>query len=57
MTPDNMTLKQLMETYVKKYGGFPHFLYMGAPDDVIMKDIRNALKNDKELKPVENRIY
>ena len=52
-----MTREEAIEVYTEKFGGFPHFLIMGVSDEVLVREVEKALKSDKEIEPVEGRIY
>ena len=52
-----MTREEAIEAYTEKFGGFPYFLIMGVSDEVLVREVKKALKSGKEIKPVEGRIY
>jgi hypothetical protein len=52
-----MTLDQYIGEYIKKFGGFPYFLIMGAKDEVVIEMIKEALETGEEIKPKEGMIY
>lgn len=43
------TVENAIKDYTDKFGGFPHFLFMGASDEVIISAVKNALANNKEI--------
>ena len=52
-----MTREEAINKYVDKFGGWPHFLMMGASDEYVVQQVREALKTGEEIKPVEGRVY
>lgn len=46
-----MTLEEVKEAYIKKFGGYPSFLLMGASDEEIIDLLTKCLKSGKELEP------
>lgn len=52
-----MTRDKAIEVYTEKFGGWPHFLMMGASDEYVVERVREALKTGKEIKPVKGRVY
>lgn len=43
------TVQTAINDYTDKFGGFPHFLFMGASDEVIINAVKEALANNKEI--------
>lgn len=52
-----MTRDEAIEAYVKKFGGWPHFLMMGVDDDQLVKRVKIALKTGKEIQPMKGVLY
>ncbi|MBE6152724.1 MAG: hypothetical protein E7166_00660 [Firmicutes bacterium] len=48
--------QNLIDEYVKKFGGFPHYLFMGADEEIIIQTIKNALNSGKEISTSESNI-
>lgn len=48
-----MTRDEAIKAYEERFGGFPYFLLMGAPDDVIVWKVRRALRLNREIEPEE----
>lgn len=46
---EHKTKEQLIKEYVKQFGGFPYFLFMGAEDKVIISAIEKALETKEEI--------
>ena len=44
-----MTVKEAIDSYTKKFGGFPYFLFLGAEDEQIIKAVSQALESGKEI--------
>lgn len=42
--------------YVKKFGGFPYFLFLGASDEDIINAIEKSFKENKEITKENNNI-
>lgn len=47
-----MSAEEAKAEYIKKFGGFPEFLFMGATESVIVEEIKKALESGEEIKPV-----
>ena len=45
-----MTAQEAINAYTNKFGGFPYFLFLGAPDEKIVEAVKIALKTGKEIK-------
>lgn len=43
------TVENAIKDYTDKFGGFPHFLFMGANDETIINAVKEALNNNKEI--------
>lgn len=48
-----MTRDEAIKAYEERFGGFPYFLLMGAPDDIIVWKVRRALRLNREIEPDE----
>ena len=46
-----MTVKEAIDEYTKKFGGFPYFLFMGAPEEQIIDAVKKSLESGKEIVP------
>ncbi len=44
-----MTIEEAIEKYTEKFGGFPYFLFMGAPEDKVIDSVKQALETGKEI--------
>jgi hypothetical protein len=44
-----MTVQEAIEMYSDRFGGFPYFLFMGAPDEKIIEEVSLALETGKEI--------
>lgn len=44
-----MTVDEAIKMYIDKFGGFPYFLFLGAPDEKIVEAVENALNTGKEI--------
>ena len=40
---------EAVNDYTDKFGGFPHFAFMGASDETIINAVKTAIKNNKEI--------
>lgn len=47
-----MTLEEAINEYIKKFGGFPYFLFMGASEETIIAVIEEALESGKEIEEI-----
>ena len=54
---EHKTKEELISEYVKQFGGFPYFLFMGAEDNVIISAIEKALKENKEISVDDEKDY
>lgn len=52
-----MTREEAIEAYTQRFGGWPHFLMMGASDEGVVECVKEALKTGEKIKPVEGRLY
>jgi len=50
------TIENAIKDYTDKFGGFPHFLFMGAPDETIINAIKEAIENNKEITQNDSNI-
>ena len=48
-TNNEYTVESAIKDYTDKFGGFPHFLFMGASDETIINAVKDALSNNKEI--------
>lgn len=46
-----MSVDDARNAYIKRFGGFPEFLFMGAADSVIIAAVERALADDEEIHP------
>ena len=44
-----MTDEEAIKMYTDKFGGFPYFLFLGAPDEKIVEAVEKALNTGKEI--------
>ncbi len=44
-----MTKEEAINEYIKKFGGFPYSLFMGASDEVIIEAVEKAIKTGEEI--------
>ena len=49
-----MTVEDVRAAYIKKFGGYPSFLLMGADDETIIKKLSKCLETGEELEPEES---
>ena len=52
-----MTREEAIKAYEDKFGGFPYFLMMGTPDEVIIAAVEKSLRTGEEIEPEEDVIY
>lgn len=53
-----MTRDEAIKAYTDKFGGFPYFLMMGAPDNVVVEAVEKSLQTEQEIKPAhKDAIY
>lgn len=52
-----MTREEAIKAYGDKFGGFPYFLTMGVPDEVVVAAVEKSLKTGEEIEPEEDVIY
>lgn len=53
-----MTLDEVKNAYIDKFGGYPSFLLMGADDDEIKAALEKCLETGEELQPDnEDDVY
>ena len=53
-----MTRDEAIKAYTNKFGGFPYFLMMGAPDNAIVEAVEKSLKTEQEIEPdVKDAVY
>lgn len=41
--------QEAVDAYMKKFGGFPFMSFRGVPDDIVIEEVKEALKNNKEI--------
>lgn len=46
-----MTVAEVKQAYIDKFGGYPAFLLMGASDEDIVSKLSKCLETGKELEP------
>lgn len=51
-----MTAEEAIEKYTEKFGGFPLFLFLGAPDEYIVSEVKMALRTGREIEPDEEGV-
>ncbi len=39
-----MTLQEAVDAYKERFGFFPNYMFLGAPDDYVIWEIRRALR-------------
>lgn len=49
-----MTVQEAIDKYIEFFGGFPFFLFLGAPDEQIITAVEKSLKSGKEIE-VDNK--
>ena len=52
-----MTRDEAIKAYTNKFGGFPYFLMMSVPDEVIITAVEKSLRTGEEIEPEEDVIY
>ena len=52
-----MTLEEVKQAYIDKFGGYPSFLLMGADEETIIEELTKCLESGKELGADEDVIY
>lgn len=52
-----MTRDEAIEKYTEKFGGYPHFLLMGASDEYVVKRVEESIRTGKEIEPEPGMIY
>lgn len=52
-----MTREEAIAVYIEKFGGYPHFLMMGASDEAVITAVKKALKSGEEIEPEKGMIY
>lgn len=48
-----MTAEEAVKAYTERFGGFPYFLFMDAPEECIVEAVRTALETGEEIEPEE----
>lgn len=51
-----MTVEEAINEYIKKFGGFPYFLFMGASEETIIAVIEEALNSGVEIDTLDTSI-
>ena len=44
-----MTLEEVKQAYIDKFGGYPSFLLMGADEETIIEELTKCLESGEEL--------
>ena len=44
-----MTLEEVKQAYIDKFGGYPSFLLMGADEETIIEALTECLESGEEL--------
>ena len=52
-----MTAEEAVGAYMKIFGGFPDFLFMGASEEVIVDAVEVALRTGEEIQAEEEADY
>lgn len=52
-----MTLEEVKQAYIDKFGGYPSFLLMGADDETIIELLTECLESGKELGAEPDIVY
>ena len=52
-----MTVEEVKQAYIDKFGGYPSFLLMGADDQTIIELLSECLRTGKELEAEEDLMY
>ena len=52
-----MTREEAIKAYGDKFGGFPYFLMMGVPDEVVLAAVEKSLRTGEGIKPEEDAVY
>lgn len=52
-----MTRDEAIEKYTEKFGGYPHFLMMGASDEYVVERVEESIRTGKEIEPVPGMTY
>lgn len=52
-----MTRQEAIDAYTERFGGFPHYLFMTAPDEYVIWEVRRALRRGKEIEPRDGSVY
>lgn len=52
-----MTREEAIEAYADRFGGFPYFLFMGCPDEELVRRVEEALRDDEPVRAEEGRVY
>ena len=48
--------EEAIKAYEDKFGGFPYFLMMGVPDEVVVAAVEKSLKTGEKIKPEEEDV-
>lgn len=51
-----MNVEEAIKAYTDKFGGFPYFLFLSAPNDKIVESVESALENDKEIEAEDLKV-
>ena len=50
------TAEQAVAAYEERFGGWPHYLMMDASDEVIVFEVRHALRTGREIEADNPRV-
>lgn len=45
-----MTAQEAIKAYSERFGGFPYFLFLSAPDECVVEAVEVALQTGEEIK-------
>lgn len=52
-----MTVEEVKQAYIDKFGGYPSFLLMGADDRTIIELLSDCIERGEELEAEEDLVY
>lgn len=44
-----MTAEEAIKVYTERFGGFPYFLFLGAPEESVVRAVEKALETGEEI--------
>ncbi len=47
-------MKDAVEAYIEKFGGFPYYLFLGSEEEEIINAVEIALETNKEIAPMDS---